>query len=59
MESYKPQHFSKGYYQKCPECNVYFDIVTNAHCRINHNMTKAEVEEKHGRIEYIKRRSNL
>lgn len=54
----KQQPVTKGYYQKCPVCGIYLEYVTNAHCTIEHNMTKKEVEGLYGEIDYVKRKVN-
>lgn len=36
--------------QRCPICNVLNDYITNAHCQIEHGMTKKEVEAEYGEI---------
>ena len=42
--------FLRSKYQQCPICKVRNSIITNAHCKIEHNMSKKEVEEKYGKI---------
>lgn len=43
-------NFFKSLYQQCPVCGVRNSVITKAHLRIEHGMTKEEVEEKYGKI---------
>lgn len=42
--------FFKSLYEQCPICGVRNSIITNAHCTIEHGMTKKEVESIYGKI---------
>lgn len=47
----------QGGYIKCPVegCNHVGIVITNAHCRLEHGMTRKEVQEKYGLPQNVSR----
>ncbi|MFW7187315.1 hypothetical protein [Lysinibacillus sp. BNK-21] len=48
-----------GGYIKCPvkDCNHIGNVITEAHCRIAHGMTRQEVKEKYGLPQNVSKRN--